>query len=189
MKSATRDAMTSRRSSFARRWPDALFPVGSIIVSMLASTIVAANHYDGASRRWTPSHAIRWSTALCRGPEIARSCSECSLPSAMSRDGVDLSRQSRFMLAQLQSIANDAPVRRDGGGVLESISRWQACFTREHIPDVDAVLAACDLVANSSDLPESTREWVARRHVMLLEFKVRMREKSARERLPREKRF
>lgn len=93
------------------------------------------------------------------------------------------------MLAQLQSIANDAPVRRDGGGVLESISRWQACFTREHIPDVDAVLAACDLVANSSDLPESTREWVARRHVMLLEFKVRMREKSARERLPREKRF
>jgi hypothetical protein len=190
MKDSMRSAMSSSRSPLARRRPSALFLFGSIIVSTLASTIAVANRYDDACRRWSPTSAIRWSTFLRRAPEIARSCSECSLSSAVTRDDVDLSRHSGIMLAQLQSITNNGAIRPDGGGVLESISRWQACFTRGHIPDVDAVVAACDLIANSPDLPEPTREWVARRRLMLLEFKTRMQEKSERERnAPSETRF
>lgn len=148
------------------RRPGAVILFGSILVPMLFDPAIArpSIDYDGAFRAHSHGPPARDAfTARARGGRAAQ-------------EGAQIAQSPPSVSAGPHPADNGG---RRSGGVLESISRWQACFTREKTSDLDAVVAACDLLARSSDLPASTREWAARRRVMLREFKARMQEKNA----------
>jgi hypothetical protein len=156
-RTATRDGAMTIKNIKPKRGAQrriALFAAGAVCGALASPPVFAARPHDDCRRSLHLG-------ALC--------------PSDGARDD-----RSAPRIAQSQAVATGDAVRSDAGsaiGILDSIAHWQNCFSRSQTQDVDAALAACELVASEPGLLPSTRTRVERRRAAIQEFKARRSEK------------